>query len=335
MGAIGSSKYTVYKSPTENLRQSTGLYATSPNDIPDGLIGADFNIFSKPQETAVVSAGKAMPKLNSAQDILSAKRNASAAAGGSSVAPNLLDTASGTSTQAGKTSFTPYQGFTQGQKTGIGVAGMVSDTVGEIADAKKNLAVDEYLMDLNYWKEQGKIWFDKDANYAPTFEEYAPDMPSAVDTLKEGSITGSNVADSAIGGATTGAMAGAMLGPVGAVVGGVAGGLVGLITGFMAGDAAENQDAKTKERAYNEYKAKLKTWTYSRNLKNQQDRISKEDETTEKSKAIVAGNKRLKKEKLEKISASKNANRNRMVEVLSKMGSAGNQAAQQRKARWQ
>jgi hypothetical protein len=237
----------------------------------------------------------------------------------------------GVKAESNATAAAPKNKLTPNQSMALGGVSAVSNMVGELSQAKKNLATDEYLNDVNYWKEQGKMWFDKNSDYAPTFEEYAGNMPSAVDALKEGSITGSNTADSAIGGATSGAIAGTAIAPgVGTAIGAVAGGVIGIIEGVMAEGAAEKRDSKEKERAYQEYKNKLKLWTFQKNAKNEEDRIVKQ-------KAVDAENKNLRAigtRKKEDIAQRNEARRSELVSILKNVGALKNNAIQEKINRW-
>lgn len=218
--------------------------------------------------------------------------------------------------------------------TGLAIGQAVTDTVGAIAETKKNLAVNEYIYDVNYWKSQGKDWFDPKVDSAPTFEEYMPNMPSANDALKEGSLTGHPVAESAIGGAVsmgiTGATIGTMAGPVGTLIGGGIGALVGGVTGYIQGimtwNSAKDMDAKNKQRAYDEYTTKLKQWTLQKNAQNE---VRRKEAIALEYKMREIGETKKKEEKQEK-----NESRAKIMAAIMNLGGFSAQKKAQRAGKW-
>lgn len=238
-----------------------------------------------------------------------------------------------------------------GVGTGISIANAAVDQIGQVAQAKKNIAVDAYLNDVDYWNKQGKWWFDKNADYAPTFEEFnGSGAPSAVNAIREGSMTGNGILDSTLGGFGKGAATGASIGfavglPAGgvgaipaAIIGGAIGAVVGtvggLIIGIMEWSSAKKEDAKQKERAYNEYKKQLKEWTYHKNILNEKNRVSTMSAITQKQQGTEELGMQRRQAAKKESSAKNETLRNRMINVLSNLGGAKAQAQAQRQARW-
>jgi hypothetical protein len=174
-------------------------------------------------------------------------------------------------------------------KTQIGVTAGLS-AIGEFADSQKNLKTNEYLTDVDYWQKQGKWWFDKNADYAPTLAEYSGNMPSAIEAI--------NPTMNVLGGAAKGAATGmAIGGPVGATVGAGVGALVGVVESIFGMSSAKKQDAKNKERTINEYNQQLKEWTYARNKRFSEERAVSVERQQAGIRAIGAASKEIKKEK--------------------------------------
>lgn len=165
---------------------------------------------------------------------------------------------------------------------GLGTIANVGTSVAQQqAQANANMAASEYANDLNYWKDQGKYWFDPNAELMPDLEAYVGQMPSATDALKDSTLLGGVSEDS-----TTAQI---LLNPAGvlgeqgtyvgekaidraiegfAVGGGwgaVAGAAVGVIEGLFNWSDAQEADKKAKARALAEYDRKVQEWVARRN----------------------------------------------------------------------
>jgi len=400
---------------TDYLKKS--LVVNSVEDIPDGLIGADFNWYTsdyyktlvpylqttkpqevviKPTKTSVATTPAVTPAAStpapaqtpvqkalgqpavtptgatptgttvgtagmmptpspgtSPTSILSAiGQGAQQVAGAMTSAvrpamagPDVLSTA----TSQGGPAQAP-KGLSPGQVGAIAGAQYASQAIGDIAATKQYYSQQDYLGDVNYWKEQQKMWFDQDSDVAPTFEEYLGNMPSSKEALVEGSLTGLPRTEKVVGGAFSGAATGAGVGAaigsaggpagaaagagIGAIIGAGVGTLVGAIEAVMSWDAAENLDAKNRERSYNEYKAKLKQWTYAKNKRNQLTKAAfdakmREERINLKKEAIAA-------KELKKISQNNTAiqNRNAMVASINDIGKYAAMKKAERMGRW-
>jgi hypothetical protein len=214
-----------------------------------------------------------------------------------------------------------------GNKINMGI-GMGAGAIGDIAGAEQNLNTNQYLTDLDYWKKQGKWWFDKNADYAPTFEEFAPDMPSAEDAAKK------NIGWTIAGGAAKGAEVGAAFGPEGAGVGALAGGVIGTIEGIMSWKDGKAKDAKEKERAYNEYKQQLKEWTFAKNNKNRAEVSARTEGILSEARAI-GENKRVLAQQKESTDIQRAASRrSQLVDILQGAGSIKDARNKKMASRW-
>ena len=245
-------------------------------------------------------------------------------------------------------------------KVGAITAGaeFATNMVGDISQVKKNLAADEYLTDLEYWKSQGKTWFDPSSNTFPDFSEYSLSMPSAQEAMKSGSFTGHPVAEGTIGGAVKGAVTGSgigasigsitgsFLGPAGtllgaaggAVIGGaiglVVGGITGLVSSIMGWNSSKEKDAKTKERAYANYRRDLKEWTYRKNEQYLGKKRMLNEKYKASSKAIAASVRYGKRQGVIDARQKVLDKKNNMMSVLSGIGQTSDSASQKRQLRW-
>lgn len=236
------------------------------------------------------------------------------------------------------------------------ILGAVQKGIGDVLSANKNLKQDEFEKDLEYWKSQGKWWFDKNADYAPTFEEFTGEIPSATDSLKDSMlIKADGSAGSNIGGAFmnpmaiegVGSTADKILGKSegfsayvgdsamqGAMSSGFLGGIVGAIEGVMSWDSAQAADAKEKKRAYEEYKKQLKEWTIQKNKVNDQMKASAtEDRLADIRKTAEIGYQRKEKEKEQKKQSAAES-RQAMIDALSSAGSFKASKRNERMNRW-
>lgn len=132
--------------------------------------------------------------------------------------------------------------------------------IDSFSQAIGNTNRNEYENDLTYWKEQGKWWFDPDADTRPDLEQYLNAMPSSLESRSAGSEVlgiGSQTASGAAMGASMG-------GGVGAAIGAGVGGLIGTFQTIFGRRAARKEDEKNRERAKLAYEKALKEWTIKR-----------------------------------------------------------------------
>lgn len=226
-------------------------------DIPEKLIGSDFFFFNPDKYQSDETYRTAVTNMaDSVKPKIGGMGVAKQSAGVGAVVPQTKERSiSQTPPQTSSSEVPPAA--RDYSKAAIGTMAGAS-MVGDVANQMKQAGVNDYLMDVNYWNQQGKWWFDKNAEYAPTFEEYVGDMPSAKDAVSPVATT--------IGRTAQGAAAGTAIAPgVGTAIGAGVGALVGVVESIFSWDSAEEQDAKNKERALNEYKKQLKEWTYARN----------------------------------------------------------------------
>ena len=200
----------------------------------------------------------------------------------------------------------------------------VNEMIGGVQQA--NLA--QYNTDVNYWNQQGKWWFDKNADFAPTRSQYIGNMPSAVKAT--GGAAGT-MGLGALKGAATGAATGAMIGgPVGAVIGGGVGALVGLVEGFFTNSAAKHADQQALDNANREYERQLKEWTYAMNSRLTQTRNAMD--TSQRLFLAQSGQEAIGRKKEAGITAEHR--RQQMIASIMGSGSVQQAERQRRMARW-
>lgn len=259
---------------------NSGMFQQEPivlngyEDIPDYLIGSRFYFYtpeeyrkygvqSKPSIPMSAPIGNPIiPQVNKS-NIKTTMAAAGTAAKGPEVKSNT---------------WTEKDIYGRSRPTNMAIGTMMgfqagADVVGGIQAA--NTA--QYGADVDYWNQQGKWWFDKNADFAPSFEEYAPNMPSAEQAVGG---AGGAIGAGALKGGLSGAAVGTMIAPgVGTAVGAGVGALVGAIEGMFALGAAKDEDRKNKRNAQNEYKKQLKEWTYAMNSRlNQRKNVSEAEQ---------------------------------------------------------
>lgn len=147
------------------------------------------------------------------------------------------------------------------QVIGSPVTNQVIGGIDSMVQAGNNMARNEYESDLTYWKEQGKWWFDPDADVRPDLDSYLDQMPSALESRGVGrEVMG--IATQTASGAATGAQIG---GGWGALIGAGAGGLIGTLQTVFGRSSARKEDKKNEARATLAYERALKEWTTRRN----------------------------------------------------------------------
>ena len=238
------------------------------------------------------------------------------------------------------------------QAAGAGIAAAQSavNIGSQIAQAKKEARTQEYLTDLNYWHSQGKPWFDPNTETHMDWAEYERTMPSAVQARKEGSVTGSPMVDSIGGRALLGAAAGAQIGfmvglpaggigaipaaKIGAALGLAVGGIAGLIEGIFGGSEAKRKDQKEKERAYNEYKQKIIQWTAAINYKHKAQKAIAVQKAAEKGAMAREIGYAAKAKQKASLAATREKNRQSMIDLFNRAGGLKQQARAARQARF-
>jgi hypothetical protein len=221
-------------------------------------------------------------------------------------------------------------------KTALTAAGQ---SLSKISANQQNLGRNEYNSDVAKWEEQGKYWFDKNANLKPDLDKYMDAMPSSLEAIKDSSLSsslfdGSSDVVEGIGyfgeKAVTGAVAGAAGGWAGAAVGAV----VGVVEGIFSWNSSKNEDKKRKKQAQSEYEQKLKEWTYNRNKRLSDNKTARNKEIGEKKTAYV--NKRADDKKTK--TAEKTTNiataRNNMINTMLSAGSVSSANRTSRLQRW-
>jgi hypothetical protein len=284
----------VYKSPTEELLKypTNAIPVKGAFEIPEKLIGSDFFFFDPDKFAADPEYKK---KVMGFSTNTTAEQSVPVGGIGTMQAPTSRATGvtergiEGTGTTPIGVVTPTKTAKTELTKTQIGVTAGLS-AIGEFAGAQKNLATNEYLTDVDYWQKQGKWWFDKNADYAPSLAEYSGNMPSATEAI--------NPAMNIVGGAATGAATGmAVGGPVGAAVGAGAGALIGVVESIFGMSSAKKQDAKNKERTLAEYQKQLTEWTYAKNKRYHDETVLKDTARREEIKGAVEAAIGKKKEK--------------------------------------
>lgn len=220
------------------------------------------------------------------------------------------------------------------------IAKGVGEAVGEISQANANLARTEYENDLRYWQDQGKYWFDPNADIKPELDEYLDAMPSSVESLMSGSMfipdgLAEKLGDGALGAtayihakAGEGAAKGASMGGWwGALVGAAIGG----ISGAFSWGGAKREDKKMKERARKEYEKRLKEWTVNRNKRI----VAQKNASYQKQLALRNKSKQEQEMKEQKKLGSAMDKRSRMEQVLQNAGSLSRKENLNRIQRWQ
>lgn len=184
----------------------------------------------------------------------------------------------------------------------------------------------EYENDLRYWQEQGKYWFDPDADLRPDLEKYMSMMPSA---LESRGVLGdiANIATQTASGAATGAQAG---GGYGALIGAGVGGLIGAFQTIFGRSSARKEDEKNDARARAMYEKDLKDWTIKR-LKRQQAQREARYEKQKAERAAVRD--KTKAEAIEKAQRI-NQKRQQIAQAIMSAGKLGEANRKARMERW-
>lgn len=315
---IGVFAPTVYKSPTDYIKNNQIISSLKTvDDIPDELIGTNYyQVFPlsgefgldmsgaqnaamnmgetefKPQNAVNfnTNTGLGIPTKNLGVGTFQSENTAQMAERGANqlgINTGNLSTGKGkgTTLPVPQTNTQGAPALSEGMKAGIGVA---SNALTGITSALANTSQNQYQNELAEWKSQGKWWFDKNESCFPTFEDYLGDMPSATDSVSEGTLSGGHLSESSGGRAglaiATGGLSGLMKNKkqaeyiwnkggegaaqgasAGGWVGAIVGGAVGIIQGVFGWGSAEEKDRKEKEKAYKEWKRRLKEWTYQKN----------------------------------------------------------------------
>ncbi|MBE3122207.1 MAG: hypothetical protein IMZ58_08395 [Thermoplasmata archaeon] len=207
-------------------------------------------------------------------------------------------------------------------------ASMGAQGAAEVIGNVQKANVAQYNTDVEYWNQQGKWWFDKNADFAPSFEDYAPDMPSA---QKAVGGAGGAIGGGALKGGLTGAGVGMMAGgPVGAAIGAGVGILVGAIEGMFTLGAAKEADRKNAKNAQNEYKKQLKEWTYAMNARlNERKNVS---EAGQKGFISQAGQVAIGRKKEKALTAEQK--RQAILQSIMGAGTVAQAKRQEKQARW-
>lgn len=145
----------------------------------------------------------------------------------------------------------------------IGSSPVTSQVLGgidQMVQAGGNMRRNEYENDLRYWQEQGKYWFDPNADIKPDLEQYLNMMPSALESRGVGGDVMNMVTQTAQGAATGAQMGGGW----GALAGGGTGLLLGTFQTIFGRKAAREEDEKNRARAIAQYEKDLKEWTVRR-----------------------------------------------------------------------
>ena len=272
------------------------LLAQSSEQIPTNLIGARFPLITDPDK---------MPKLGIKGTLAS------------SGMANIPSVNQQVPTQPAPTS--PNAGLAKGIGAG---AGFVSDAVQSVQNAR----MQDYSNQMQ--QTQQGMTFDKNADYAPTFDEFAGDMPSAEQAVGG---AGGAIGGGALKGAASGAAVGTSIAPgPGTAIGAGVGAIVGAIEGIFGWDSAKDTDAKNKAAALKEYERKLKEWTY-----NQNSRIAAKtgDDIGEEKKSI-AQNAALGYQRKKEAAVTSEERRQMMIQTIMNVGNLKTQQQQQNASVW-
>jgi hypothetical protein len=247
----------------------------------------------------------------------------------------------------------------------------VQQSVAQLSKNQQNLARNEYNQEVADWEAQGKYWFDKNADLKPDLEAYMKDMPSSIDSLKEGSwVTSlqdgntdtagewlSSVFINPAGGKTDNDVASAILNPLnipeqagwvdegmvnyvggkaaeGAMGGGFVGAIVGIIDGIFSWNSAKDEDKKRKAKAKAEYERKLKEWTFNRTSRLVAANAQKEEQLAKiRSQQREEEKQEKEAKKQEKVQSISSARQN-MINSLLNAGSISSENRNSRLKRW-
>lgn len=306
--------------------QYNTMVLNGPEDIPDNMIGSRFYYYDTETYQRLygdqVSQPSGIPMSAPMGNVSkSGMADTLSMAGTASKGPVVPKKPSAWSE-------TDVYGRTRPSNMAIGVAygaQAAADTVGNVQQAN----VAQYNTDVNYWNQQGKWWFDKNADFAPAFDDYAPDMPSAEKAVGG---AGGAIGLGALKGAATGAAAGAMTGnPIGVAVGAGVGALVGAIEGIFTLGAAKEADKTNKRNAQNEYKKQLKEWTYGMNARLNQSRNQSENQ--QKAFISQAGQVSIGRKKEKALTAEQK--RQAILQSIMGAGTVAQSKRAENQARWQ
>lgn len=256
----------------------------------------------------------------------------------------------------------------QGWQTALTAA---QQTIGAISANQQTLVRNEYNTDVAKWQENGKYWFDKNANLKPDLQKYMESMPSSVESLKEGSWvtslqdgstdTAGEYASSVLlnpaGFKTGNDTVSAILNPLnileqngwvdegqvnyiggkaseGAMSGGFVGAAIGIIDGIFSWNSSKAEDKKRKAEAQAEYELKLKEWTFARNKRLLDAQTARSKEIADK-KAAYANKREVdtKTDNRQKI-ADITTSRQSMIEAMLGAGTTAAANRNERLKRW-
>ncbi len=305
------------------------LVLNSPEDIPDGMIGARFYYYDPETYKRLYGDQVTQPTTESPQIPMSAPIGRTVSKPGIKTTLSMSDTASQVPKAKKPSAWSEKDiyGRNQTSNLSIGVAygaQAAANTVQNVQQAN----VAQYNTDVDYWNQQGKWWFDKNAEFAPSFEDYAPNMPSAEKAVGG---AGGAIGGGALKGAATGASIGAMTGnPVGIAVGAGVGALVGAIEGIFTLKAAQEADRKNLENSHNEYKKQLKEWTYSMNARLNQSKNTSEE--SQKGFIAQAGQLSISRKKEKAFTAEQK--RQAILQSIMGSGDVAQSKRSANKARW-
>lgn len=232
------------------------------------------------------------------------------------------------------------------------------ETVGELADTQAGLAQDKRAKDLQRWKEDGKWWFDPDADVDQQLNEYLSEMPTATGALEEGLLIGGIHNENEVAGyflnpiAAIATKAGAdpnmasyvsEQGGYGALegfassgwIGAIVGGLVGTLKGVFGWEAAVEEDKEARKRARTEYERRMKMWQAARTRRINEQQLAYESKRKQEGIIRRAGlevkQERKKKERL----ATAKEQRKAIINALTRAEKAGSSLRTARLGRWQ
>jgi len=172
------------------------------------------------------------------------------------------------------------------------------NTIGALADTKKNLTYNEQQDDLRVWQEKGKYWFDPNLDLKPDIDKYVAQMPRELDSIEQGSLvaplsgkpgTAQNVFVSGLNPAafkTDNEVISNVINPLnlfdylagdgfanyvgaraaeGGLSGGPAGALIGVVEGLFSWFSAKDADEKRERQTRADAEEALKQWSVNRN----------------------------------------------------------------------
>jgi hypothetical protein len=173
------------------------------------------------------------------------------------------------------------------------------NTIGAVADTKRNLTYNEQQDELRSWQEKGKYWFDPNQDLKPDIDKYVAEMPRELDSINENSLvaplagksgTAQNFASSILinpaGLKTKNEVVSNIANPLnlfdylagdgfanyigsraaeGGMSSGVPGALIGVVEGLFSWFSAKGADEKREKQTRADAELALKEWTVNRN----------------------------------------------------------------------